>query len=355
MRDADRSGRPWRLPRSAAVAVPALILGLVAVLPTLTLLGTDPCVEESPTDCSSARRPVLGGGAGEQPSSVPAPDPGAMPRSRPGWRVTFADDFTGPGLDRRRWGRYEGRPGGAPPTAVWAPDNVVVRDGKLVLKGRKVGARWVTAGVSMAHAGSQTYGRWDIRFRVQRGNGVGYAVLLYPGDGGWPPEIDIAEDGGGGRGHTQATLHWSIANHQLHRDVAADFTRWHTVSVIWQPGRLHYLLDDREWGRVESPDVPDEPMWLGLQTQQATCTARYRNCPDTREAPAVDLEVDWVVRWKAAPLDDPSDHRTDRTDPALTGGENSSEERGPVSAERSGGISAEGLMRRPVPGGVGWT
>jgi hypothetical protein len=353
MSQADRPGRPapWRRP-AMAVAVPLGILALVTVLPTLTLLGTDPCVGEDPSGCDAARTPGVSGpqagsgGANEAASSVPAAR-GAIPTSRPGWKVTFADDFTGDGIDLGRWGRYAGRPGGAPPTAVWERGQVAVRDGKLLLKGHKRDGRWVTAGVSMARAGSRTYGRWDVRFRIQRGNGVGYAILLYPDDGGWPPEIDIAEDGGGLRTSTQATVHWGRENHQIHRSTSADFTTWHTVSVVWDPGRLRYLLDDREWGRVDSPDVPDEPMWLGLQTQQATCSAEYRNCPLATETKAVDMEVDWVVRWERATSG--VSLRDGSPGPGELSPLNtvvSAERLGPLSAGRSGAMSAEGRMRR---------
>ena len=340
MSDADRSGRPvhWRRP-AMAIAVPVLVFGLVAVLPTLTMLGTDPCVGDDPTGCPAVRSPAVSArGAEAAPSMVPS---GAMPGARPGWKVTFADDFSGDGLDFTRWGRYEGRPGGAPPTAVWQRGNVAVQDGKLLLKGRKVDGKWVTAGVSMARAGSRTYGRWDIRFRIQRGNGVGYAILLYPADGGWPPEIDIAEDGGGLRGSTQATLHWGKENHQQQRRLSADFTGWRTVSVVWEPGRLRYLLDDREWGRVEGANVPDEPMWLGLQTQQVTCVTRYRNCPLPSETPAVDMEVDWVMRSERGTVDVslPDVSRPEKSPDELT------EDPGEGSAERSAAISAEGPMR----------
>jgi beta-glucanase (GH16 family) len=370
MSDADRSGRPprWRHP-ATAIAVPVLVLGLVAVLPTLTLLGTDPCVGEDPTGCASVREsapgsaggPVLSGRGGDAaPSAVPSAAPsagpgGAMPGSRPGWKVNFADDFTGRGIDLTRWGRYSGRPGGAPPTAEWQRGNVLVRDGKLLLKGRKIKGKWVTAGVSMAPAGARTYGRWDIRFRIQRGNGVGYAILLYPGDGGWPPEIDIAEDGGGLRTTTQATLHWGEENHQIQRTTSSDFTVWHTVGVIWEPGRVRYLLDDREWGRVDSPDVPDEPMWLGLQTQQSPCVTRYRNCPLPGETTAVDMEVDWVVRSERSTAGSslPGESIPGLSDESST--TNSTEEPGATSSTRSAVISAEGLIRRRGTRAMGWT
>jgi hypothetical protein len=284
----------------AAVAVPLLVLGVVAVGPTLALLGTDPCVTRAPTGCPATRLPsaapdVAAAGTSAGPS-VRLP----MPGPRAGWTVTFADDFTGRDLDRHRWGRYRGRPGGAPPSARWDPGHAVVRDGKLVLRGEKVGGEWLTAGVSMARAGSQTYGRWDVRFRIGRGNGVGYAVLMYPADGGWPPEIDFAEDGGGLRRSSQATLHWGEGNKTVHRSVSADFSVWHTVSVIWSKGSLRYLLDGQVWAGLSGYHVPDQPMWLGLQTQQADCRVEYDNCPLSRTAASVDMEIDWVVRSQPA-------------------------------------------------------
>ena len=202
------------------------------------------------------------------------------------WHRVFADGF-GHGLSAARWGRYSGQPGGDP-GGWWAPSHVVVRRGVLRLESYRdprFGDRWVSGGVSSARALKQTYGRYELRFRMDAGRGVAGVLLLWPVRDHWPPEIDFAESGGTGpaRNAMTATLHYEADNEQIQRTVHADFTRGHRIGVEWTPGRLVYRLDGRVWGRVSSPHVPREPMELDVQTQAGTCGDRYAPCPLLRE------------------------------------------------------------------------
>ena len=213
------------------------------------------------------------------------------------WRPVFFDDFRH-GLDRSKWGRYSGQPGGDP-GGWWAPSHVVVRKGVLNLetyRDPRFGDRWVSGGVSNARALKQTYGKYEVRFRIDRGKGVSAILLLWPVADHWPPEIDFAEDGGATRARRSmsATLHHGKDNRQIQRAVRADFSRWHTIGVEWTPGTLVYTLDDRRWGRVRSQHVPSERMELAIQAQAGTCGDRYAPCPDERTPRVVRLQVDWA-------------------------------------------------------------
>ncbi|MET0510231.1 MAG: glycoside hydrolase family 16 protein [Thermoleophilaceae bacterium] len=213
------------------------------------------------------------------------------------WRPVFLDDFRH-GLDRSKWGRYSGQPGGDP-GGWWAPSHVVVRKGVLNLetyRDPRFGDRWVSGGLSNARALKQTYGKYEVRFRMDRGKGVAAILLLWPVADHWPPEIDFAEDGGatGGRRSMSATLHHGEDNRQIQRTVRADFSRWHTMGVEWTPGKLVYTLDGRPWGRVRSRHVPRERMELAIQAQAGTCGDRDAPCPDRSTPRMVRLQVDWV-------------------------------------------------------------
>jgi beta-glucanase (GH16 family) len=221
------------------------------------------------------------------------------------WHRVFADDFSH-GLRRAWWGRYEGQPHGDP-GGWWAPSHVVVRHGVLNLltyRDRRFGNRWVSGGVSSAPALKQTYGKYRVRFRVDRGYGVSAVLLLIASEDHWPPEIDFAENGGaaGRRDHMAATLHYGVRpnDHQTQRIAHADFTRWHTMGVDWTPRRLVYTLDGRPWATVTGRKVPHERMELDLQAQAGTCGDRYAPCPDGRTPRRVRLQVDRVVAYALA-------------------------------------------------------
>jgi beta-glucanase (GH16 family) len=222
---------------------------------------------------------------------------GSPEDARAKWTLVFSDSFRG-GLDRSKWGLYSGQPGGDP-GGWWAPSHVVVRRGVLNLetyRDPRFGGRWVSGGLSSARALKQTYGKYEVRFRVDNGKGVAAILLLWPVRDHWPPEIDFAEDGGmtGRRRSMSATLHYGASDNQIQRGVRADFTRWHTAGVEWTPGKLVYILDGEPWAKVRSRHVPREPMELAMQTQAGTCGDRYAPCPDATTSAKVVMQIRWV-------------------------------------------------------------
>jgi hypothetical protein len=227
------------------------------------------------------------------PSGVAIPT--VVPR---GWRKVFADDFTGSTLASRGWFKYLGQPGGDP--AGWFdPKHVSVSSGELVIKGYRDGGKWATGGIR-ARVG-QTYGKYLVRFRFDKGTGVEHTILLWPAAKRWPPEVDFSEDNGGNRQTTYSTLHYGTSNHMIHRQVAVDLTKWHTLGVAWTPGKLVYTLDGSKWGTVTSPHVPSIPMVLGIQTQAwASGINNWEHGVDSTTPTNVNLYVDWVVVYARA-------------------------------------------------------
>jgi beta-glucanase (GH16 family) len=214
--------------------------------------------------------------------------------------LVFFDNFSH-GLRAFHWGRYSGRPGGDP-GGWWAPSHAVVVDGVLDLqtyRDPRYGGRWVSGGVSSAPALRQTYGRYDVRVRVDAGEGVAFIALLWPVRNVWPPEIDFAENGGenGLRDHIAATLHYGADDMQIQRVLRVDLSRWHTVGVQWRPGMLSYTVDGRQWAVVRSRSVPSQPMELDLQTQAGTCGDPSAPCPDSTTPPHVDAQIKWVAAY----------------------------------------------------------
>jgi hypothetical protein len=224
---------------------------------------------------------------------------GAMPTGdRPGWKQVLAQDFLGATVPGG-FATYEGRPGGNP-YGYWQHRRVVATGDDLRLHGSWVGSTFMTGGL-MQVSKPQTYGKWEVRFKVGTGEGVSYALLLWPSTGRWPEagEIDFAEDGGGSRSGITATLHHGADNAQVQKRVQADFTQFQTVGVEWTPGRLVYTLNGKPWATLRSDDVPTGPMNLALQLEAGHGTA-WSAAPSRRTPAAVDLVVDWVVVYRRA-------------------------------------------------------
>ena len=230
-----------------------------------------------------------------------APDPA---RASGAWRRVFFDNFSH-GLRSSRWGRYSGQPGGDP-GGWWAPSHAIVAHGILNLetyRDARFGGRWVSGGVSSARALRQTYGRYDVRLRMDRGKGIAMIALLWPVRNQWPPEIDFAENGGETRARKQvtATLHYGADNSQIQRTVHANFTHWHVLGVEWTPRLLIYTLDGHPWAVVRNSAVPSQAMELDLQAQAGTCGDRYAPCPDASTPARVNLQIDWVAAYSYRP------------------------------------------------------
>lgn len=234
----------------------------------------------------------------DQPSREPVPE-----GDLPGWNLVFTDDFDRDELGDN-WTTYHGQPGGDT-FSHWEPDHVELEDGKLILRGFEVDDQWVTGGVSNWPI-TQTYGRWEVRYRADASDEITYHFLLWPQAEVWPPEIDFAEDTGGGRDRILAFLHYGEEDHTIERELTGiDFTTWNTVGVEWSPGRLDYLINGETWATVESDGVPDEPMWLGLQSQAGGCERPGFSieCPQVGTPEQADIEIDWVAVYTADDTD----------------------------------------------------
>lgn len=232
-------------------------------------------------------------GSRPDPSGVP------MPGSLPGWRRVFADDFAGRRIDPATWSVYSGRPRGD--AAGWfAPSHVTAAGGQLLIAGYRDPQRhnqWVTGGISSGRAFSQVYGKYLVRMRMDPGVGITHAILLWPADNSWPPEIDFSEDNGSNRGQIYATLHYRPGNLQVQRTMRIDLTHWHTVGVEWAPGGLRYTVDGRVWATVPSAHVPSIPMVMDIQTQAWACGQQWEHCPGASTPSRVRLHVDWAVAY----------------------------------------------------------
>lgn len=286
---APRSRRSPRTVRATLAAAALLCLTALAA----ALLGVDPV--SRPGAGSDTSRASDRAGAGTPP-----------PRPSEEFRLAHRDDFDV--LDTETWAVYDGPGNGR--TGPRSSANTFVDDGTLVLRTAPVDGQWRGAGVSSAPGGwTQTYGKYLVRLRFEEGYGVRAVALLWP-TSPWPPEVDFFEVPATVEDRSSGILtnHYSDASGRRKMErlrVRADFTQWHTVGVEWTPESLTYTLDGEVVGQV-TRNVPDEPMWLGVQTAQGLIEEGI--VPDESRTPSVDLFVDWVeVHRYTGPVPSPDE------------------------------------------------
>lgn len=117
----------------------------------------------------------------------------------------------------------------------------------------KTGRGWVTSRGGLQGADVKGPFRLEFRYRVTAPSlGVGYAVMWWPAGGGWPWEVDAAEDFGGdaqGRRLRICVRHHYDRNNdgqakeQDFYDVDLDAFVYRTVAVEWDGARLRQWID----------------------------------------------------------------------------------------------------------------
>ncbi len=201
------------------------------------------------------------------------------PVSNP-WTLVWYDEFTAPGVDATKWNIVDGATGGNNELNWYAPDEVYAENGNLVLRSRPRsynGKPYTSGQVNTWARFSPTYGRIDVRAKLPWGRGLWPAHWLLPQAGGWPPEIDIMELIGSNPWCVRMSQHWGplppgVKPWDIGQTAGGDYcgpdftADYHTYSVEWWPGQVHWLIDGVL--RVSSirSQAPAEPMFLILNT-----------------------------------------------------------------------------------------
>jgi beta-glucanase (GH16 family) len=189
-------------------------------------------------------------------------NPGGAPavQGPPGWVLDWSDEFDGPSLDRRTWVEELGGHGfGNHELQLYTarPENVRVSDGKLVIEARREdreGMRYTSARIRTAGLKERTYGRYEARIRIPRGQGIWPAFWLLGADCktvGWPRcgEIDIMENIGKEPGIVHGTMHgpgYSGAQgfgKASTLDSGAYADAFHVYAVEWEPREIRWYRD----------------------------------------------------------------------------------------------------------------
>jgi beta-glucanase (GH16 family) len=249
------------IPRSLR---PALVIG------ALLLLGA----------CGS-------GGTGSVAPPAPPPPPPAPP---PTWTLFWSDEFDGPAgaaVDGTKWVAETGGQGWGNQEKEYytagTANAALDGSGRLVITARTepsnsslscwYGAcRYTSARLLTKTKFEPTYGRFEARIRIPRGQGLWPAFWMLGADidqVGWPKcgEIDVMENIGREPNMVHGTMHgpgYSGGNgiggsFSSSESFADDF---HVYTVEWTAGELRWLVDDKEYKRVIPTNLPSGAAWV---------------------------------------------------------------------------------------------
>ncbi|CAM2006425.1 Carbohydrate-binding protein [Acanthopleuribacter pedis] len=187
------------------------------------------------------------------------------------WRLVWQDEFDGPQIDTSKWDfEVNGAGGGNNELQYYTdrPQNAHIQDGKLVIQalaetytGADGTRQYTSARLRTLNKGDWRYGKFEIRARLPRGQGMWPAIWMLPTDwvyGGWAAsgEIDIMEAvnvGGRGGNRIYGTLHyggpWPQNVHTGNnitpaKDVSEHF---HVYTVEWEEGEIRWYLDGEHY------------------------------------------------------------------------------------------------------------
>ena len=205
--------------------------------------------------------------------------------------LAWHDEFTGPAgapVDRAKWVADTGGHGWGNEERQFyttRADNVALDgDGHLVITARAEPStslyrcwygrcRYTSARLKTKDRFAQTYGRFEARIRVPRGQGLWPAFWSLGADidtVGWPEcgEIDVMENVGREPGVVHGTLHgpgYSGADgiggaDTLSQGAFAD--DYHVFAVEWEPGEVRWFVDGRPYHRTTTTDLPTGAQWV---------------------------------------------------------------------------------------------
>ena len=221
-------------------------------------------------------------------------------------KLIWEDDFDGSELDLSKWsfrtGNWQVAPDGTPVVPGWGNrelqyytgngENVSLGGSCLSLIARRENSPeqfgqtygYTSARIDTRDKFSFTYGRIEFRASCPLGTGLWPAVWMLPEGEEYGPwaasgELDLLEAKGRLSDRIFGTIHYGGAyplnTHQEYTatlPAGTGIDSFHTYEVIWEPGRISWLVDGRvyaaatEWRSrtpgIESPAPFDKPFYL---------------------------------------------------------------------------------------------
>ncbi len=221
--------------------------------------------------------------------NVSAVNPGANRIDTDKLELTFADEFDGDSLDTGKWRAHNSfgvRKGG-----YWSGSQAKVEDGDLVISTQyrddgEFGPGWYTCGLSTADKFEQTYGYFECRCILPKGQGLWSAFWMTnpnagkeSSDSSAGAELDIMESpfwhlGGKNSWKVTQNIHYSgydlktryknVGIFSLDND---PYENYNTYGLLWTPDEYVFYINGYETARTSFGGVSKQPEFLILSCE----------------------------------------------------------------------------------------
>jgi beta-glucanase (GH16 family) len=282
---------------------------------------------------------VIGLVASAQPSAQPQPT-ATPPRpalgERPGWTLSFQDEFSGPyssGVDQSKWNFDIGGNGWGNEELQYYTNNRrnVFTDGfgRLVIRAQAEpntsqyrcamgrNCAYTSARLNTRERFAQAYGRFEVRVLVPAGEGLWPAFWLLGNnlaEVGWPSngEIDIMEIIGREPALAYGTIHGpgysgsnSIGKAVALPDGAVFAKNFHTFAIEWQENEIRWYLDDVLYQTRTPADLPSGTRWVfdhpAFMILNLAVGGQWPGRPTANTRFPADLIIDYVRVYQKNP------------------------------------------------------
>ena len=260
-----------------------------------------------------------------QPPSSPSPSRAAGP-----WTLSWSDEFDasdGSRPDGTRWVYDLGGGGwgnGELQTYTDRAENAVIRGGALVITARRerytggdgIAREFTSARLKTKGRFAQTYGRFEARIQVPRGQGIWPAFWMLGVDldtTGWPGcgEIDVMENIGREPTLVHGTLHGpgysgagGIGAAAPSHTGAPFADAYHVFAVEWEEQEIRWYRDGRQYHARRPADLPAGSRWVFdhdfFLLLNVAVGGHWPGNPDATTVLPQEMRVDYVRVYRSA-------------------------------------------------------
>lgn len=222
-----------------------------------------PCRNGCYTSAQSSSHTTFSSMPGNSSASSSHPVPSTITSA---WRLTFDEEFDGNGVNWKLWqdGGQNWGSGGNGEEQAYLGSECSVANGLLIVRAENIpanGKQYSSCMLNTMSTFKQTYGYFEFRGKLPKGQGFWPAFWLYESANGGAPEIDVMENLGNDIRTYYMTYHSEAGQQQQVYHGVDLSTAFHTYAVKWQPDAITFYFDNVAQRTITS-NIYNAPMFI---------------------------------------------------------------------------------------------